>query len=130
MRRSPSGSQNSRPSSRCSPRSWGCSAAAAKRCWPLPGARARADAGAAALAELAQKIPDASAAVRSELEALANRLTAVERSEKAVASGDRAVRLALAASALTGAVERGEAFAAELATIKTLGGEQKLVAEI
>jgi len=93
-------------------------------------ARARADAGAAALAELAQKIPDASAAVRSELEALANRLTAVERSEKAVASGDRAVRLALAASALTGAVERGEAFAAELATIKTLGGEQKLVAAL
>src|SRR5207245_4103885 len=50
---------------------------------------------AAALAELAQKLPDASAAVRSEIEALANRVTGVERSEKAVESGDRAVRLAL-----------------------------------
>src|SRR5438034_1055186 len=52
----------------------------------------------AALAELAQKLPDASAAVRSELEGLASRVTGVERGEKAVESGDRAVRLALAAS--------------------------------
>jgi hypothetical protein len=93
-------------------------------------ARARADAGAAALAELAQKIPDASAAVRSELEALGNRVTAVERSEKAAERGDRAVRLALAASALNGAVERGEAFATELATVKPLGGGQQLVAAL
>jgi hypothetical protein len=91
-------------------------------------ARARADAGAAALAELAQKIPDASAAVRSELEALGNRVTAVERSEKAAERGDRAVRLALAASALNGAVERGEPFATELATVKALGGGQQLAA--
>jgi len=93
-------------------------------------ARARADAGAAALAELAQKIPDASAAVRSELEALGNRVTAVERGEKAAERGDRAVRLALAANALNGAVERGEPFATELATVKALGGDPKLVAAL
>jgi hypothetical protein len=91
-------------------------------------ARARADAGAAALAELTQKIP--TAAERSELEALANRLTAVERSEKAAESGDRAVRLALAATALNAAVERGNAFPAELAAVKALGADAKLVAAL
>jgi hypothetical protein len=87
-------------------------------------------AAAAALAELAQKIPDASAAVRSELEALGNRVTALERGEKAAERGDRAVRLALAASALNGAVERGEPFATELATVKALGGAQQLAAAL
>jgi hypothetical protein len=91
-------------------------------------ARARADASAAALAELTQKIP--AATERSELEALANRVTAVERSEKAAESGDRAVRLALAATALNNAVERGDAFAAELATAKALGADPKLVAAL
>jgi hypothetical protein len=91
-------------------------------------ARARADASAAALAELAQKIP--AATERSELEALANRVTAVERSEKAAESGDRAVRLALAATALNNAVERGDAFAAELATAKAVGADAKLVAAL
>jgi hypothetical protein len=94
-------------------------------------ARARADASAAALAELTQKIPAATAATeRSELEALANRVTAVERSEKAAESGDRALRLALAATALNNAVERGDAFAAELATAKALGADAKLVAAL
>ena len=92
-------------------------------------ARARADASAAAFAELAQKISAATAA-RSELEALANRVTAVERSEKAAESGDRAVRLALAATALNTAVERGDAFAAELAAAKALGADAKLVAAL
>jgi hypothetical protein len=91
-------------------------------------ARARADASAAALAELTQKVP--AATERSELEALANRVTAVERSEKAAESGDRAVRLALAATALNNAVERGDAFAAELASAKALGADAKLVAAL
>ena len=80
--------------------------------------------------ELAQKLPDASAAVRSELEVLANRVRGVERDEKAVESGDRAVRLALAANALNAAVERGEPFATALATVKALGGDPKLVAAL
>jgi hypothetical protein len=91
-------------------------------------ARARADASAAALAELTQKIP--AATERSELEALANRVTAVERSEKAAESGDRALRLALAATALNNAVERGDAFATELAAAKALGADAKLVAAL
>lgn len=91
-------------------------------------ARARADASAAALAELTQKIP--AATERSALEALANRVTAVERSEKAAESGDRALRLALAATALNTAVERGDAFAAELAAAKALGADAKLVAAL
>jgi hypothetical protein len=85
---------------------------------------------AAALAELAQRIPAATAAERGALEALANRVTAVERSEKAAESGDRAIRLALAATALNNAVERGDAFATELATVKALGGDAKLVAAL
>jgi hypothetical protein len=93
-------------------------------------ARARADASAAALAELAQRIPAATAAERSALEALANRVTAVERSEKAAESGDRALRLALAATALNNVVERGDAFAAELATAKALGADAKLIAAL
>jgi hypothetical protein len=93
-------------------------------------ARARADVSAAALAELAQRIPAATAAERGALEALANRVTAVERSEKAAESGDRALRLALAAIALNNAVERGDAFAAELATAKALGADAKLVAAL
>jgi hypothetical protein len=92
-------------------------------------ARARADASAAAFAELAQKISAATAA-RSEFEALANRVTAVERSEKAVERGDHAVRLALAATALNAGMERGNAFAAELATAKALGADAKLVAAL
>jgi hypothetical protein len=91
-------------------------------------ARVRADAGAAELSELAQKPP--AAIDRSEFEALANRVAAVEQSEKTAARGDRAVRLALAATALNAAVERGDAFAAELATVKALGADPKLVATL
>src|SRR5262245_3573970 len=76
-------------------------------------ARVRADASAAELAELAQKPP--AAIDRSEFEALANRVAAVEQREKTAARDDRAVRLALAATALNAAVERGHACAAATA---------------
>src|SRR5262252_270110 len=80
-------------------------------------ARVRADAGAAEISELTQKPP-----------------ATVERSEKAAESAaksaDRAVRLALAATALNAAVERGDAFAAELAAVKALGADPKLVAAL
>jgi hypothetical protein len=88
----------------------------------------RADAGAAELGELAQKPP--AAVDRSEIEALANRVAAVEQSEKSAARDDRAVRLALAATALNAAVERGDAFAAELAAVKALGADPKLTAAL
>jgi len=95
-------------------------------------ARVRADAGAAEISELTQKPP--AAIDRGEFETLANRVAAAERSEKAAekaaASADRAVRLALAATALNAAVDRGDAFAAELAAGKALGADPKLVAAL
>jgi hypothetical protein len=91
-------------------------------------ARVRADASAAELAELAQKPP--AAIDRGEFEALANRVAGVEQSAKTAARDDRAVRLALAATALNAAVERGDAFAAELAAVKALGGDPKQVAAL
>ena len=95
-------------------------------------ARVRADAGAAEISELTQKPP--AAIDRGEFETLANRVAAAERSEKAAekaAEGaDRALRLALAATALNAAVERGDAFAAELAAVKALGADPKLVAAL
>ena len=95
-------------------------------------ARVRADAGAAEISELTQKPP--AAVDRGEFEALANRVAAAERSEKAAEkaaeSADRAVRLALAATALNAAAERGDAFSAELAAVKALGADPKLVAAL
>jgi hypothetical protein len=113
-------------------------------------ARTRSDANAAAVADLAQKLPAATAAERSAvealgkrvdaveslgsrvsaLEALGNRISALERSQQAAERGDRALRLALAATALNNAVERGGAFTGELAAVKALGGDSKLVAAL
>src|SRR5205807_4949489 len=100
-------------------------------------ARARVDANAAAVADLAQKLPAATAAERgavedlgkrvSALEALGNRISALERSQQTAERGDRALRLALAATALNTAVERGDAFTPELAAVKALGGDPKLI---
>jgi hypothetical protein len=103
-------------------------------------ARARVDANATAVADLAQKLPAATAAERAAveamgkrvgaLEALGSRVDAVERSQQAAARDDRAVRLALAATALNTAVERGGVFTAELSAVKSLGGDPKLIAAL
>jgi hypothetical protein len=113
-------------------------------------ARTRADANAAAVADLAQKLPAATAAERnavdalgkrvdavealgnrvSALEALGNRISALERNAQTAERGDRALRLALAATALNTAVERGGAFTGELAAVKALGGDPKLIAAL
>ena len=100
-------------------------------------ARQRAESGAAALTEALQKLPrpGPAAAERAEVEALANRVATLERSlngleselSRRVASeaGDRAVRLAVVATALAAAVERGDPFAAELAMAKSLAADPK-----
>lgn len=107
-------------------------------------AGARADTTATALAALTQKVAGAAPVERSEVdakfEAMGNRVAGLERSEKTVASelakrsaaesGDRAVRLALAATALNSAVERGAPFAAELATAKALVSDPKALAPL
>jgi hypothetical protein len=103
-------------------------------------ARARAEATAAALAELAQKVARAPVPTvqKNDLDAVSNRLAAVERQEKALEAevakrpqaDDRAGRLAIVAAALRSAVERGQPFAAELAAAKTLGAYAKSLAPL
>jgi hypothetical protein len=108
-------------------------------------AEATAAATAAALAALTQKVASAPTVDRGELEskfdALGNRIAGLERNDKALAgelakrsaaenAGDRAVRLALAAAALKAAVERGDPYASEFATVKTLGADPKVIAPL
>jgi hypothetical protein len=105
-------------------------------------ARRRADAAATTLAELAQKVPRPGppAVERSELDALTNRVAAVERAAGSVAAalaarrpaegGDHVARLAVAAAALAAAVERGDPFTAELAAVKALAPDAKPLAAL
>jgi hypothetical protein len=89
----------------------------------------RADANAAAVADLTKKLAGQSpAASRGDLDALAARVAAVERGDKSV--DDRASRLAIAASLLNAAVERGAPFAAELASAKVLAADPKALAPL
>jgi hypothetical protein len=94
-------------------------------------AREKAAASAAAIAELTQKIARLSST--SDLDASVNRIAALERLTGAMQAelakrgvgeaGDRPVRLAVTASALNTAVERGDAFVGELAAAKQLAGD-------
>ena len=92
-------------------------------------ARTRAD--SAVEAGRTMPAPPAAAEIpRGELDALAGRIAALERAAKTMedrlaqaapgAGADRPVRLAFAAIALRGAVERGEPFGRELAAVKAL----------
>lgn len=94
----------------------------------------RADAAAAA----AKTVPQ-SAVTRSDLDALANRIVALESTIKALSdtaaraassNGDRAARAAVAAEALRSVVERGAPFAAELTAVKALGADRSAVAAL
>jgi hypothetical protein len=96
--------------------------------------RKRADANAAALAELAQKpapsakpdeSPDVMAAMLAEL---ADRVGALE--SRTPAAADRAARTAAAAGALAAAVERGAPFAAELKAAQAQASDPKLLAPL
>jgi hypothetical protein len=101
--------------------------------------RSRAEANSAAISEL-QNAARGSAADHTQIEALARRTAALEQATRAAAeelakraaagSNDRAVRLAVAADALRNAVARGEPFTAELATIKSLGGDAVALAPL
>src|SRR6266581_2097569 len=101
-------------------------------------AREKAQASAAAIAELAQKMARLSST--SDLDASVNRIAALERLTGAMQAelakrgvgdaGDRPARLAVTASALNTAVERGDAFAAELAAAKQLAGDAAALAPL
>jgi hypothetical protein len=86
-------------------------------------ARSRADA-------TAPRTPESAAVDQRELDALANRIGAVEQTARAMQGElakptvDHAVRRVLVASALKAAVERGEPFAAELAAAKPLAADR------
>jgi hypothetical protein len=101
-------------------------------------AREKAGQTAAAIAELTQKMARLSST--SDLDASVNRIAALERITGAMQTelakrgigetGDRPVRLAVTASALNTAVERGDAFAAELAAAKQLTGDAAALAPL
>ncbi len=101
-------------------------------------AREKVAATAAAVAELTQKMARLSST--SDLDASVNRIAALERLVGTVQAelakrgvgeaGDRPVRLAVTASALNTAVERGDAFAAELAAAKQLAGDAAALAPL
>ena len=101
----------------------------------------------AALARDARSQADAAASTasrnnpesaRADLEALANRIATVEKNAKAAEAefakrvaaspDDRVGRLAVGALSLRSAVERGDPFASELAAVKALGADAKLLA--
>ena len=115
----------------------------------------------AAIAELARRADDNAAATReargqadaaqakantlqaaverNNIEALANRVTALERASKTLsedvakslaAAGDRPLRAAVAAQALRAAVERGEPFVAELSAVKALAADPQALAAL
>jgi hypothetical protein len=76
---------------------------------------------------------------RNDVEALSNRVATLERNSKTLsdevakslaASGDRALRAAVAAQALRAAVERGDPFAAELSAAKALAAEPQTLAPL
>ena len=109
-------------------------------------ARSRADAAAAAVTALPKTAPAPApppsppAVLRSEVEALANRVTALEQAAKALQAelakraaadaGDRVVRVAVSAAILQSTVERGDPFAKELAAAKALAGDAKALASL
>ncbi len=100
-------------------------------------ALARADAATAAVD--AAKSAAQAGVQRGDLDALGNRIAALERTVKALSgdvarrpasADDRAARLTVAAEALRAAVERGAPYAAELAAVKSLGVEDNASAPL
>jgi hypothetical protein len=105
-------------------------------------AKSSADAAAAAATAAGQKADRAGEGrvARGDIEALGNRIAGLEKSTKSVTDeiarrnaangGDRVERLAIASEALRAAAERGDPFVAELAAVKTLGGDPKATAAL
>ncbi len=98
------------------------------------GAREHADEASAAA-----KGATRNAVQASDLDALASRIAALERSvkslsetttQRAAPTDDRAARRAVATGALRAAVERGAPFTAELAAVKSFGADQGAVAAL
>jgi hypothetical protein len=104
-------------------------------------ARDRADAASAETKKAVQTAQAAPPAIdRKEIEALAARIATIERAEKnleadfakraSALTNDRAGRLAAAAAALKGALERGDPFPAEFAAAKALAPDPNLLSPL
>jgi len=101
-------------------------------------AKSRADAAAEEANKATAARPEASE--RRDLDELAARIAAVERAEQTIgqridqsmagASADRTARLAMVATALRGAVERGVPFSAELAAARSLAPDNTALAPL
>jgi hypothetical protein len=101
--------------------------------------RSRADASATAISEL-QNTARGNSADHGEIAKLAARVAALEKADRAAAdqiaknaaavANDKPVRLAVAASALRVAVERGDPFTAEFAAVKPLTADTQALAAI
>ncbi len=98
-----------------------------------------AEAKAAAPAADRAKTAAQAAAQRADLDALAQRVAALESAIKSLGSeltqrtsraDDRAARVAVAAEALRATVERGAPYQAELAAVKSLGVEDTALAPL
>jgi len=86
-----------------------------------------------------QKSASADGIQQSDIDAVTNRITALESAVKTLsdnaarssgAGADTTARLSVAAEALRAAVERGVPYQAELAAVQSLGGEQKMTAPL
>jgi hypothetical protein len=103
-------------------------------------ARKRAEAAAAALAELPKTQQTDASASRAEADALTNRIASLEKTVKALQSelGERAsanasdpgLRALAIAGALTSAIDRGAPFAVELAAAKAVAADAKALAAL
>ena len=101
--------------------------------------RGRIDTTATTVSEL-QTASRASSGDHGEIVKMSDRIAALEKADRAVAdqlaknaatsANDRPVRLAVAASALRSAVERGDSFAAELAAVKPLSADAQTLSAI
>ncbi|HVV60969.1 MAG TPA: hypothetical protein VHD14_04335 [Pseudolabrys sp.] len=86
-------------------------------------ARDHADAAATAAARVQTAVQNASPANAQEIDALNKRIAMLEEAIKTKTTSDAAARLALGAALLRDAVAHGEPFAAQLAEVKSLGGD-------
>ncbi|MGB7100232.1 MAG: hypothetical protein WBD95_15895 [Xanthobacteraceae bacterium] len=100
---------------------------------------ALAQAKAAAAAAEGAKSAAQAVAQHSDLDALNNRIVALENAIKSLgaeltqrtsSADDRAARMAVAAEALRATVERGAPYQAELAAVKSFGAEQSALAPV
>ena len=101
--------------------------------------KAASEAASQAATQVANQVASQASGQKSDLDALTNRVAALESAVKALSenaahpaegANDQAARLTIAAEALRAAVERGAPYQAELAAVQTLGVTQDATAPL